>query len=851
MLAIPRFHLLAAVGVVLAGSSLARLPPQPRSDAAVRLARVDLDVSGTLASFALADGYRIECVAHEPTIVAPVHAAFDADGALFVVEMRAYMKDVWGHDELAPEGRVARLVDPDADGVFDHSTTFLDGLVLPRSVLPCFDGALVLAPPDLLFAKDVDGDGEADEVRVVASGFDGLDNPEHAPNALTWGIDGVIHLAQSRREFTFDGERVREIAVPSIGQWGLAQDDEGRLYTTPNSTALLADLVPKRYGQRNDRVGSIPGLGVSIATSNAVRPAFANPAVNRGYQAGVLGKDGKLEQMTAACSPVVDRTNSFAPGSVFVCEPAGGLVKQLRLEPTERGPRAVDPRTSGEFLTSTDPRFRPASLLFGPDAALYVVDFGRGVLQHANFITPYLRDQTLALGLEAPLERGRIFRIERIERIERGERTGRIGQSGRATQDSAPRARPRLSRASDLELVRTLEDVDGWWRDTAARLLVERRAPVDDALRFVLEASPVATARLAALHVLGRLDRLATSDVRGALDDPWAPVRRAAFAYAERWLDEDEALRARIAPFLRSPDRDERIAALLAWGAMDGATSFDGFRSALREFGDDAIVRGAVLSGSKDREIAFLKRCFDDPSWPSTAGEAAIARDLVSAALLRPDLQRFATLEWCGELALAYDARAALVFDRIASAMGLDDEHPRTFGLPSRPTTFERAATQRVRYAQALMQCDWPGRPPVVRKPPPRELTADERKLFERGERIYSSCHACHQGDGRGSPGLAPPLAGSARVAGPPAALVRIVLHGLEGRYAFGEAEYAGTMPPVPLTEDREIAAVLTYVRRSFGNRADPVDPADVTRERAKTRDRDRPWTPEELEDVR
>ncbi|MCC7168940.1 MAG: c-type cytochrome [Planctomycetes bacterium] len=789
----------------------------------------------TLATFVVPQGYRVELVASEPSLAAPVHAAFDADGALWVVEMRAFMKDVWGRDELAQEGRVVRLVDGDDDGSFESATTFLDGLVLPRSVLPCFDGALVLAPPDLLFARDRDGDGRADDVRVVASGFDGLDNPEHAPNALTWGLDGVIHLAQSRREFTFDGERVVERAVPSIGQWGLTFDDGGRLYTTPNSTALLADLVPKRYGARNGRIDSIAGLGVSIGTSNAVRPAFANPAVNRGYQAGVLGADGKLAQLTAACSPVVDRTAWFAsesPGSVFLCEPAGNLVKQLVLEHTDGRLRAVDPRTSGEFLTSTDPRFRPVALTFGPDAALYVVDFGRGVLQHANFITPYLRDQTTARGLERPLERGRIFRVVRDVPV-------------------GPREWPRLSRASDLELVRVLEHEQGWWRDTAARLLVERGARVDDALRFVLEASPVRGARIASLHTLARLGRLGPADVLRALDDPWDAQRRAALELAEPWLADHADLRARVERSTSSASREERVAALLALGAQTGTRAFHAFTRALDQSGDDALVRGAVLSGLQDRELAFLRHTFDDPSWPRSQGETALARELVQAALRRPDLTRFATLEWCGELALAWDARAALVFDRIAATLALDEEHPRTLELPSRPRTFERAATQRVAYAQALMQCDWPGRPAVVRKPPLRPLSDTERRLFDRGERIYSTCHACHQGDGRGSPGLAPPLAGSTRVTGPAASAIRIVMHGLEGRYRFGEAEYAGTMPPVPLSEDHEIAAVLTYVRRSFGNRADPVSPADVTRERERTRGRDRPWTPEELETMR
>src|SRR5438046_1482326 len=88
-------------------------------------------------------GFRVEVVAAEPLVQHPVAMAFDADGRMWVVEMRSYMPDVEGNGEKAATGRISILEDTDGDGRADKSTIFLDNLVLPRAVAPVRDGALV------------------------------------------------------------------------------------------------------------------------------------------------------------------------------------------------------------------------------------------------------------------------------------------------------------------------------------------------------------------------------------------------------------------------------------------------------------------------------------------------------------------------------------------------------------------------------------------------------------------------------------------------------------------------------------------------------------------------------------
>jgi mono/diheme cytochrome c family protein len=114
---------------------------------------------------------------------------------------------------------------------------------------------------------------------------------------------------------------------------------------------------------------------------------------------------------------------------------------------------------------------------------------------------------------------------------------------------------------------------------------------------------------------------------------------------------------------------------------------------------------------------------------------------------------------------------------------------------------------------------------------------------YEAGKTAFSlSCAPCHQDSGEGRPGLAPALVGSPWLQRSEDALVRILLHGKEnpGR--------GFVMPPWRHLEDPQLAAVLTYVKREFGNQSTPVAPATVARVRAATADRTRPWTDPELE---
>ena len=143
------------------------------------------------------------------------------------------------------------------------------------------------------------------------------------------------------------------------------------------------------------------------------------------------------------------------------------------------------------------------------------------------------------------------------------------------------------------------------------------------------------------------------------------------------------------------------------------------------------------------------------------------------------------------------------------------------------------------RAANVLARIEWPGKPGAAN--PVTPLTAAEQQRFEAGREVYRNiCQACHQPDGRGLARVAPPLVGSVLALAPAEVTARILLNGKEGP--------VGLMPPIgtTLTND-QIASVLTYVRREWGQAGDPVDPGTVEAVRAQTATRTRPWTDDEL----
>ena len=117
-----------------------------------------------------------------------------------------------------------------------------------------------------------------------------------------------------------------------------------------------------------------------------------------------------------------------------------------------------------------------------------------------------------------------------------------------------------------------------------------------------------------------------------------------------------------------------------------------------------------------------------------------------------------------------------------------------------------------------------------------------------RGKALYLvSCAACHQVNGQGSEGIAPPLAGTRWASESEERLARIVLHGLRGPITLADKEYNLEMPAMGFFDDQDIAAILTYIRAAWGKSTGPVSWETIGKIRTQTRERSDSWTVEEL----
>ena len=755
-----------------------------------------------LDTFKLADGYRLELIASEPLVEDPVCLAFDADGRMWVVEMRGYMSDVEGKNEFAPNGRVVVLEDTDGDARMDRSTVFLDKLILPRSIGFAAGGVLVGEPPNLWFCRDTDGDLKCDRKTVAAKDYGRRrGNPEHMANGLLWAIDNWIYDAASGRRHRFVEGRWIEASTCKRGQWGIAQDDFGRLFYNSNSNLLRGDFVP--VFEREAHAQKSPRTNQNVARRNEVWPIRVTTGVNRGYRRGTLREDFTLRGPTAACGPTIYRGDNFpedARGNAFVCEPAGNLVKRLTL--VEEKGRIFGKHTyeKSEFLASMDERFRPVNLYTGPDGCLYVLDYYRGIIEGKEFVTSYLRRQIESRGLEKPTGLGRIYRVMRA--------------------GTKPRPAPRLSKSTPSEWVALLSHPNGWHRDTAQRLIIERRDhSVVPALRRLAITGKTPQARLHALFTLEGLGRLDAATVQAALRAPDAFVRRAATA-------------------------------LKAGGTLDplDLVLFNAI--------DDANLDDAAWKKISGREVVFVRRAMASRPWEEDrADRSALMRDLAVRVAREGKPGRIGELlELAAIQTVAARWRQQAILDGMASAIPSEGRLVLA-APPAGLAKLVHAEDDRVRRAAraVVRSLAWKGKEAVPAPAGTRPLTAAERERFASGKKVFEiSCAACHQLSGLGLDGIAPPLIDSEWVLGSPDRLVRIVLNGLIGPITVKGRTFEGVeMPAVQNLKSQEIADALTYLRREWGHQSDPIDRRTVLRIMDETEDRDDPWTAEELRKIR
>ncbi|MEJ7780598.1 MAG: c-type cytochrome [Daejeonella sp.] len=547
----------------------------------------------SMKTMQLEEGFTVKLVASEPLVNSPVAFVFDKKGRIWVTEMEGYMPDTLGTGEDQPRGRIVILSDRNGDGLMDDRKVFLDSLLLPRALCLIENGILVAESPRLWYYEI--HDDKPVKKTLIDSAYAEGGNVEHQPNGLLRALDNWIYNAKSAKRYRKVNDSWLIEKTHFRGQWGITQDDQGRLYYNTNSDNLIGDFFAPGFGSANANQRNVSGFSRKIVADDRVYPARATTGVNRGYQPGILDDSLRLVNVTAACGPLIYSGGLFSKeyrGNAFVAEPSANLIKRNILKNSGYLITGRQAYRNTEFLRSTDERFRPVNLYNGPDGALYIADMYRGIIQHKTYLTPYLKNEIKQRNLTEPLSFGRIYKV-----VPRNKELDRI---------KFPE--------NKIKQVNLLRHKNSWIRHMAQQSLVDAKdKSVEAGLRKLLKNSNEPLAVSHALWTMEGLGVLAKTDVLPLLRDTEWSIRMQALSITrsvitkENFKDFLEVFNELIA------GNDVLSAPYIAF--LSGSIkSFDrdAYRNLLlsltRKFASDVYVSDAVISSLLDEEVSFYNQ---------------------------------------------------------------------------------------------------------------------------------------------------------------------------------------------------------------------------------------------------
>jgi putative membrane-bound dehydrogenase-like protein len=641
------------------------------------------------ATWRVKPGFRIELAASEPQVRDPIAVCFDERGRMFVCEMIDYseMRDVVPH-----LGRVSMLEDKDGDGYFETSTVFADNLPWPTGLIWANGGLYVAATPDIWRFEDRDDNGVAEVRTQVFTGFGtGLKllNVQGLLNSMQWGPDNRVHLLAGGgnrgvvtcplrpelagrelggQDFWFDPLTHDFGLEPGGAQYGMSFDDYGRKFGCSNSDHLQAwvynDPVPVAA---EAPVLPMPPLRSSIAVDGGAAEVFRISPDEpwrivrtrwrvAGAVPGSVEGGGRVSgYFTGATGTTIYRGDAYGPDFVnnsFTGDAGGQLVHRKRISTAPDGVTLTGERPSDEagieFAASTDTWVRVVNFANAPDGCLHVCDMYREVIEHPWSIPDEIKKH---LDLNSGNDRGRIYRIV----------PDHPGWKRRAGS-------PGLADADAARLVKTLEHSNGWHRDTASRLLSEKKPAAAVALlEALLKESGKPLAKLHALSLLHSNNALSDSLLQTAFADPSAAVRERALllvgaagrkspparatldALARLATDPDARVRfqcARTAVALLNPGTAEPLAAaLLTLARADHAHPWIGAALLQHQAGaGSSNVLAPLLEDEafRERAASFTARLLEVRA--ATESASAFPELLRLALKPRPDAGRLRAL---------------------------------------------------------------------------------------------------------------------------------------------------------------------------------------------------------------
>ena len=511
-----------------------------------------LPVAREKEKFLLQPGYAMDAVLTEPSIQQPAAITFDGNGRMYVLELRSYMLTADSKGTLEPVSGISRWEDKDNDGVYEKGGMFVDKLVFPRFVLPVGPNSILTmeSNADIVYKfTDTNNDGKADKKEFFTDRFGRAGNVEHQQAFLYWGMDNWLYSTVNpfRVRETPQGV-IRESTGSNHAQWGITHDDDGKLWFQGGSNGLPSYFqFPIHYGDYVVKnINYAEGFDVPWGAPVLV-------ADMQGGMGAVRMPEGNLNRVTGASGSDIFRGHKLPSeliGQYFYGEPVARIVRQVN-------PVVKDGLTTlhnvfqdqkSEFIRSTDPLFRPVEMSTAPDGTMYIVDMYHGIIQEGEWtpVGSYLRAKIEQYQLDKVINLGRIWRL---------------------SHKDFPRdpIQPRMYDQTSLELVQYLDHANGWWRDMAQQVLVQRQdKSVTPALLELIQSDKKIEAKFHALWVLEGIGTLESGLVKSLMKDPNPRMRKVALWVSESlYKAGDQSFDKEYLALMDDPDAEVKMRAMM------------------------------------------------------------------------------------------------------------------------------------------------------------------------------------------------------------------------------------------------------------------------------------------------
>ncbi len=338
--------------------------------------------------FKLPEGFEINLVAAEPDIQKPLNMQFDEKGRIWLTCSVEYPYaaplDKPGRDSI----RV--LEDTDGDGRFEKMTIFADGLNIPMGIYPWKGGCIAYSIPNVWHFEDTDRDGKCDKRTVLYGPFDHTRDTHGMCNAFRRGFDGWVYACHGFNNdshvkgkdghevhmnsgntfrFQLDGSRIEHFTHGQVNPFGMCFDELFNIFTADCHSKPIYQLLRGGYypsfGKPDDGLGFVPPMMDHLHGSTAICGLTTYTGDN--FPKEYRGHFFSGNVMTS-------RINRNKP------EYHGSTIKAIE---------------QPDFLSTSDPWFRPVDIHIGPDGAMYILDFYNRIIGHYEVPLPHPgRDRT-------------------------------------------------------------------------------------------------------------------------------------------------------------------------------------------------------------------------------------------------------------------------------------------------------------------------------------------------------------------------------------------------------------------------------------------------------------------------